>query len=65
MKTHTLPGTGINKWNDIVDTLVARGYEGPLMYEVPAKAKNRAPENPITPEELTQNMRDLRDGKIK
>lgn len=62
---HTLPGTGINKWNDIVDTLVARGYEGPLMYEVPAKAKNRDPEDPITPEELTQNMRDLRDGKIK
>lgn len=62
---HTLPGTGINKWNDIVDTLVARGYEGPLMYEVPSKAKNRDPENPITPEELTQNMRDLRDGKIK
>ena len=62
---HTLPGTGINNWNDIVDTLVARGYEGPLMYEVPAKAKNRAPENPITAEELTQNMRDLRDGKIK
>ena len=62
---HTLPGTGINKWNDIVDTLVARGYEGPLMYEVPSNAKNRAPENPITPEELTQNMRDLRDGKIK
>lgn len=61
---HTLPGTGINKWNDIVDTLVARGYEGPLMYEVPSKAKNRDPENPITPEELTQNMRDLRDGKI-
>ncbi len=62
---HTLPGTGINKWNDIIDALVARGYEGPLMYEVPANAKNRAPENPITPEELTQNMRDLRDGKIK
>lgn len=62
---HTLPGTGINKWNDIVDTLVARGYEGPLMYEVPSKAKNRDLENPITPEELTQNMRDLRDGKIK
>lgn len=62
---HTLPGTGINKWNDIVDTLVARGYEGPLMYEVPANAKDRTPENPITPEELTQNMRDLRDGKIK
>ena len=62
---HTLPGTGINKWNDIVDTLVARGYEGPLMYEVPSKAKNRDPETPITPEELTQNMRDLRDGKIK
>lgn len=61
---HTLPGTGINKWNDIVDTLIARGYEGPLMYEVPAKAKNRDPENPITPEELGQNMRDLRDGKI-
>ncbi len=61
---HTLPGTGINKWNNIVDTLVARGYEGPLMYEVPAKAKNRDPEDPITPEELTQNMRDLRDGKI-
>ena len=61
---HTLPGTGINKWNDIVDTLVARGYEGPLMYEVPANAKNRAPEDPITPKELTQNIRDLRDGKI-
>jgi sugar phosphate isomerase/epimerase/FMN phosphatase YigB (HAD superfamily) len=61
---HTLPGTGINKWNDIVDTLVACGYEGPLMYEVPAKAKNRAEGDPITPEELTQNMRDLRDGKI-
>ena len=61
---HTLPGTGINKWNDIIDTLVARGYEGPLMYEVPAKAKNRDPEDPITPEELGQNMRDLRDGKI-
>ena len=62
---HTLPGTGVNNWNDIVDTLVARGYEGPLMYEVPAKAKDRAPDNPITAEELTQNMRDLRDGKIK
>ena len=62
---HTLPGTGINKWNDIVDTLVARGYEGPIMYEVPAKAKDRAPENPITPDELAQNMRDVRDGKIK
>ena len=62
---HTLPGTGINKWNDIVDTLVARGYEGPLMYEVPSKAKNRDPEDPITPEELAANMRDLRDGKIK
>ncbi len=62
---HTLPGTGINKWNDIVDTLVARGYEGPLMYEVPAKAKNREPDNPITPEELVQNMKDLRDGRIK
>jgi sugar phosphate isomerase/epimerase len=62
---HTLPGTGINKWNDIVDALVACGYEGPLMYEVPSKAKNRTPEDPITPEELTQNMRDLRDGKIK
>lgn len=62
---HTLPGTGINKWNDIVDTLVARGYEGPLMYEVPSKAKNRTEDNPITPEELVQNMRDLRDGKIK
>lgn len=62
---HTLPGTGINKWNDIIDTLVARGYEGPLMYEVPANAKDRAPENPITAEELAQNMRDLRDGKIK
>ncbi len=62
---HTLPGTGINKWNDIVDTLIARGYEGPLMYEVPANAKNRAEDDPITPEELTQNMRDVRDGKIK
>lgn len=62
---HTLPGTGINKWNDIVDTLVARGYEGPLMYEVPSKAKNRDPEDPITHEELAANMRDLRDGKIK
>lgn len=61
---HTLPGTGINKWNDIVDTLISRGYEGPLMYEVPAKAKNRAPEDPITAEELAQNMRDVRDGKI-
>ncbi|MBQ8260115.1 MAG: sugar phosphate isomerase/epimerase [Clostridia bacterium] len=62
---HTLPGTGINNWNDIVDTLIARGYEGPLMYEVPANAKDRTPDNPITPEELTQNMRDVRDGKIK
>jgi len=62
---HTLPGTGINKWNDIVDTLIARGYEGPLMYEVPANAKNRAPEDPITADELAQNMRDVRDGKIR
>lgn len=62
---HTLPGTGINKWNDIIDTLLARGYEGPLMYEVPSKAKNRAEDDPITPEELARNMRDLRDGKIK
>jgi hypothetical protein len=35
------------------------------MYEVPSKAKNRTEDNPITPEELVQNMRDLRDGKIK
>ena len=62
---HTLPGTGINKWNDIVDALLAGGYEGPIMYEVPAKAKNRAPEDPITAEELAENMRDVRDGKIK
>lgn len=61
---HTLPGTGINKWNDIVDTLVARGYEGPIMYEVPAKAKNRAEYDPITAEELARNMRDVRDGRI-
>lgn len=61
---HTLPGTGINKWNDIVNTLIARGYEGPIMYEVPANAKNRTPENPITVEELAQNMRDVRDGRI-
>ena len=61
---HTLPGTGINDWNAIVNTLVKRGYEGPLMYEVPAKAKNRAEGDPITPEELIANMRDLRAGKI-
>lgn len=62
---HTLPGTGINKWNDIVEALLAAGYEGPIMYELSSKPKNRDPENPITPEELAQNMRDVRDGKIK
>lgn len=61
---HTLPGTGINRWNDILDTLIECGYTGPLIYEVPANAKNREPNDPITPEELTQNMRDLRDGRI-
>ena len=60
---HVLPGEGINRWGELLDALAAAGYEGPLMYEVPAKPKTRT--EPITLEELSDNMKRLRAGMIK
>jgi len=59
---HVLPGEGINKWPELLAALADAGYEGPLMYEVPSKPKTKT--EPITVEELADNMKRLRDGKI-
>lgn len=60
---HVLPGEGINDWDGILDALLRHGYEGPLMYEVPAHPKYC--ERPYTPEELAENMRRLAARDIK
>lgn len=59
---HVLPGEGINDWHAIFDALVRHGYEGPIMYEVPARPKTR--ETPYTFAELADNMRRLAAGLI-
>ena len=59
---HVLPGEGINDWHAIFDALVRHGYEGPIMYEVPARPKTH--ETPYTFAELADNMRRLAAGLI-
>ena len=60
---HVLPGEGINRWGELLGAVLENGYDGPLMYEVPSKVKNR--DIPLTAEELASNMQDLRAGKIR
>lgn len=59
---HRLPGDGINDWTGILGVLQEAGYQGPLMYEVPRQPKER---EPITAEQLAENMRALAAGEIK
>lgn len=58
---HRLPGDGINDWSGIFRELERAGYEGPLMYEVPCKPKER---DEISYSDLAENMKALSDGKI-
>lgn len=58
---HRLPGDGINDWKGLLGILAEANYTGPLMYEVSAKPKER---DPITVEQLADNMRRLRAGLI-
>ncbi len=58
---HRLPGDGLNNWSGLLSELERCGYRGPLMYEVPARPKER---DVITVEQLAQNMRDLAAGRI-
>lgn len=60
---HVLAGEGINRWGELLDAILANGYDGPLMYEVPSKVKNR--EIPLTVAELSDNMHRLRAGLIR
>lgn len=59
---HVLPGDGINDWSGILSALERHGYNGPLMYEVPALPKTRTV--PYTYVELAANMQRLKDGLI-
>lgn len=59
---HRLPGDGLNNWTGIIAQLKRGGYNGPLMYEVPAQPKER---DIITIEQLSENMRALSAGEIK
>ena len=58
---HRLPGDGINDWSGIFLELERAGYEGPLMYEVPCKPKER---DEISYSDLAENMRALSGGEI-
>ncbi|MBQ7592559.1 MAG: sugar phosphate isomerase/epimerase [Clostridia bacterium] len=60
---HVLPGEGINDWPKLMRAILRNGYDGPLMYEVSRQPKNRTEK--LTVEELADNMRKLRAGKIK
>jgi len=59
---HVLPGEGINDWKALMAAIMKNGYDGPLMYEVSRHPKYN--ENPYTLEQLADNMRRLRAGKI-
>ncbi len=59
---HVLPGEGINDWKAILAALERHGYNGPLMYEVPARPKTR--DVPYTFSELADNMRRLAAWEI-
>ena len=59
---HVLPGEGINDWKKLLAAIKKNGYDGPLMYEVPCKPKNR--ESALTEAELADNMRRLAAGLI-
>ncbi|MCL2518737.1 MAG: sugar phosphate isomerase/epimerase [Oscillospiraceae bacterium] len=53
---HRLPGDGVTDWKAVMNLLEQYGYEGPLMYEVSRKPKER---EEITLEELADNQRRL------
>ncbi|MCQ2427307.1 MAG: sugar phosphate isomerase/epimerase [Clostridia bacterium] len=59
---HVLPGEGINDWKKLMAAIMKNGYDGPLMYEVPRHPKYNA--EPYTTEQLADNMKKLRAGKI-
>ena len=59
---HHLPGDGNNDWRAIFSELQRGEYSGPLMYEIPSKAKDRDFE--ISYEMLSSNMKALVKGEI-
>ncbi len=58
---HRLPGDGLNNWRGLFAQLERAGYDGPMLYEVSRKPKERD-EIPLS--ELAENMRKLAAGEI-
>jgi len=58
---HRLPGDGLNNWPGIFAQLERAGYDGPMLYEVSHKPKER---DEISLSQLTQNMRKLAAGAL-
>ena len=52
---HILPGTGVNDWKGILDTLARMDYRGPLMYEVSQRPRSY-PGLLNTPEDVKRNF---------
>ena len=58
---HRMPGDGINRWNDLLAALERHSYQGPLMYEISEKPRDR---DAYTLEAAAENMRDLAAGRL-
>ncbi len=58
---HRLPGDGVNDWKRLLGILSAADYHGPLLYEIAPKPYQR---DPVTPEQLGDNLHHLRAGEI-
>jgi len=58
---HRLPGDGLNNWRGLFAQLERAGYDGPMLYEVSHKPKERD-EIPLSV--LVENMRKLASGEI-
>ncbi len=58
---HRLPGDGVNNWKQLLHILSAADYHGPLLYEIAQKPYQR---DPVTPEQLADNLHRLRAGEI-
>jgi len=58
---HRLPGDGLNNWRGLFAQLERAGYDGPMLYEVSRKPKER---DEISLARLVENMKKLAAGEI-
>ena len=56
-----MPGDGINRWNDLLAALERHRYQGPLMYEISEKPRDR---DAYTLAAAAENMRALAAGRL-